>query len=135
MNAKPVVLCPIGQERPKILHENVMYLQIAPHPKEVIKRFRYSRPFTVDLDCMLYFTNTNRLDLIMQHCWRPGQFSFCSQAPEFEVFKYLRDYYDIEAECKIVNRRSRKHYDLWPPVVPSNWVHDVLYGLVEEEGW
>lgn len=112
-----------------------MYIQIGVHPKDIIKRFRYSKPFTVDLDNMLYFTNQNRLEMIIEHLWRPGKFSFCSVAPEFEVFKYLRDYHGTDVECKFVNRRARKHYELWPPIADSNWIHDLLYGLVEDEGF
>lgn len=135
MCAKPFVLCHLGQDSPREFRPDVLYIQVGSHPKDIIKRFRYSHPFTVDLDNTLYFTNQNRLEMVIEHLWRPGRFSFCSVAPEFEVFKYLRDYYEMNAECKIVNRRSKKKHELWPSLVPSNWVHDLLFGLVEDEGF
>jgi len=135
MRLKRTVLYHIGQSAPDRFEEGVMYVQVGYHPKEIIKRFRYSHPFTIDLDSFLYFTNTNRLDFVVEHMWRPGQFSFCSSAPEIEVFQYLNDYYGSSTEFKIVNRRTKKRYDLWPPLVESNWVHDLLYGLVEDEGF
>jgi len=135
VRAKPFVLCHLGQDLSREFRENVLYIQVGSHPKDIIKRFRYSNPFTVDLDNMLYFTNQNRLEMVIEHLWRPGKFSFCSVAPEFDVFKYLRDYYDADVECKFVNRRAKKRYELWPPIADSNWIHDLLYGLVEDEGF